>query len=454
MNVAEILRATGGRLIGGDRHAIIDPRRISTDSRSVRRGDLFVAIKGDRFDGDAFAGDALTRGALGAVVTRDDVVAKAPGKVIIRVDDGTKALQQIAHHHRMRFSLPVIGVTGSNGKTTVKEMIAAVLSGSFKVLKTEGTKNNHIGVPQTLLKLTNAHEVCVLEMGTNHQGEIRFLAQIARPSMGVLTNIGPSHLEFFKDLEGVFSAKRELLDALPAGGCALVNGDDMYLSHVESRDHRIVRFGFRKRNHVRANHIFSAKGRLAFIVNERHPFSLRMLGLHNVMNSLAAIACGLEYGVSYSLMKKRLAAFAPAESRMHVKEVGGIVVIDDSYNANPLSMEYALEALAGYQGKTKWVVVGDMLELGKSEKRYHESVGVAVAKLALGGLFTYGKLSRHIAEKALASGMKNARIRHCATHEEIARALGKAARKGDVVLVKGSRGMRMEEVIKILEDRL
>ena len=233
MLIKKILKITNGKLLSGSAASDIDPMSISTDSRTIRPGEFFLPLKGNNFDGEKFIEDAFDKGAIGAFVG-----GRGPGtgdrdKIIIQVKNTTEALQKIAHVHRMEFDVPVIGVTGSNGKTTAKEMISKVLSSRFNVLKNEGTKNNHIGVPQTLLKLDKRHDICVLEMGANHKGEIRLLADIARPDIAVITNIGPSHLEFLKDLKGVFDAKREIFEFLDENSVAIINGDDKWLSKVK-----------------------------------------------------------------------------------------------------------------------------------------------------------------------------------------------------------------------------
>lgn len=231
----------------------------------VKKGDFFLPLKGDNFDGEKFIAEAFKKGAIGTFTTNDDRRTTNDAKVTIRVKSTLDTLHRLAHANRMDFNIPVIGITGSNGKTTAKEMISSVLSARFNVLKNEGTKNNHIGLPQTLLKLNKAHDICVLEMGMNHRGEIRLLAKMARPNIAVLTNIGPSHLKFLKDLKGVFEAKKEILEFLGKGALAIVNGDDKYLSGLKSRAFKIIKFGFDDKNDMRASLVSSGFNHIEFL---------------------------------------------------------------------------------------------------------------------------------------------------------------------------------------------
>jgi len=454
MKVKEIVRVTRGRLLSGDPGKEIDLSKVSTDSRSVKKGDFFVALKGANFDGDSFTGEALCRGAIGAVTTLcfSGCNLQLKGKVIIQVKDATKALSVIAAAHRKKFKIPVIAVTGSNGKTTVKDMTAAVLSSCYNVLKNEGTKNNNIGLPQTLLKLNKKHSACVVELGMNHRGEIRELCAIASPDIAVITNVGPSHLEFLQDLEGVYRAKREILDSFKdKRGTVVLNGDDKYLARIKEKNFRIVRFGFDGGNDYAAEVLGTDKNRISFSVNSGEIFAINMLGLHNVYNALAAIAVARLMKVSYRSIERSLAGFKPSGMRMASDNVRGIDIINDSYNSNPLSMSAALEALESYPAFSRWVVFGDMLELGDKSEYFHRMAGVLVAKSGADGLLTFGEHSKYALAEAGASGMHKKKLWHCSSHTEAARILKKVASKGDVILIKGSRGMKMEEVIKKLK---
>lgn len=447
MKVREIVQATGGKLLSGRSDLAIDPASISTDTRTIKKGDLFIALKGDHFNADDFADEALRKGSAGVVVSRPPA-HEVKGRVVIVVKDTTTALQDIAAYHRSKFMLPVIGVTGSNGKTTVKEMIYSVLSTRFNVLKNDGTKNNHIGVPQTLLKLNSHHDICVIEMGMNHEGEIRRLGRMSRPDVAVITNIGPSHIGLVGSMDKIFRAKKEILETLGRDDTAIINGDDKYLSRIRPGKHGLIRYGLSSENNVRAECVRSAKNKLLFTVNGEITFELNLLGVHNIYNALAAISVGSCFGISLESMKGALAAYKPASRRLDIKKVRGVAFIDDSYNSNPLSMECALKTLSSYQAGSKWVVSGDMRELGAFAKKMHERIGCQIARSGADGLITMGDMSVYTGRAARKYGMKADSLWHCSTHAEAASILRKSLKKNDVVLVKGSRSMVMEKVIE------
>lgn len=438
--------------MSGSLNADIDLSEISTDSRTIKKGDFFIALKGPNFDGNEFVEDVFGKGAAGAIISARGFRFSAPGKTIISVEDTTKAMRDIAACHRGKFKIPVIAVTGTNGKTTTKEMIAAVLSKKFNVLKNTGTENNHIGVPATLLKLKPKHDICVLELGTNHEGEIKLLAGIARPTIAVITNIGPSHLEFLRDLAGVYEEKKEVLKFLDRKtGLAVINGDDKYLSKIKSEGIDMLRYGFKASNDFCAEALRPAKDNLVFVVNKKMVYELNLCGMHNIYNALAAIALAGRFGISYRLAREAIFDYAPEKMRLDINRVKGFDVINDSYNSNPLSMNSALETLKYYPAKAKWVVSADMLELGRHSVRFHKLIGERIAKTGVSGLVTFGRLSRHTSSQAKELGMRRDRLWHCSSHDEIAGILKKMVRPGDAVLLKGSRGMKMEEVLSKLE---
>jgi len=455
MIVSEILKATGGTLISGNISARIDPASISTDSRTIKKGSFFLPLKGENFDGELFIDEAFKKGAIGSLTARRNIKSSMyKGKTIIIVKNTVKALQDIARHHRMKFYIPVIGVTGSNGKTTTKDMISHVLSKKFNVLKNEGTKNNQIGVSQTLLKLNKKHDICVLEMGTNHRGEIRLLSGVARPTIAIITNIGPSHLKFLKNLKGVFEAKKEILEFLGKNGLAIINGDDEYLAGLKCKGLRVIRFGFNDRNNLRASLLSASINHTEFLLDDKARFELNLLGTHNVYNALAAIAVGRHFKFSIKSIADSLAEYRPAYMRLNVKNIGGVIIIDDTYNSNPLSMKTALQAMRVLPSKGKWIVSADMLELGNKQDDFHSMIGESVAKAGFKGLLTFGTLSRNTYDSALRCGMNKDNTWYCSTRREVADILCRVAQRGDAILVKGSRAMKMEEVIEILQKRL
>ncbi|MCP9454689.1 MAG: UDP-N-acetylmuramoyl-tripeptide--D-alanyl-D-alanine ligase [Nitrospira sp.] len=441
-------------------------RRIHLDSRSIRRGDLFVAIVGDRFDGHDFVGAAIEGGAMGAIVQDTFHAAALVNRrggnerlpLLLGVRDPLLAYQQLASHHRSRFDIPVVAVTGSNGKTTTKEMVASVLAQRWKVLKTEGNLNNRIGVPQTLLRLDGRHEAAVIEMGVDRVGQTTRLCEIARPTVGLITNIGPDHLEFFGGMEGSMRAKAELLAWLPEDGAAVLNADDPYFEHLASRSRcRVVSFGFTHKADVRATQI-RVENRGTFfrlwLPGKVRPVAvrLRVQGEHNVANALAAAAVGNLLGVPPMSIVEGLSCFRPVAMRSQVFMSCGITIINDCYNANPASMKAAIRLLAQRgQGRKTIALLGDMLELGSAAASMHEEVGVFVAEQGISQLVVCGSWGRHVAAGAERGGLDRSRIvlvPDAARAGEVVKAL---ARSGDVVLVKGSRGMKLEQAVEILQ---
>lgn len=442
-------------------------RQLSLDSRSIHAGDVFVAMKGDRFDGHDFVGAALSRGAVGAIVhdTYDVApLALKPGTkrglpFILGVRDPLFAYQQLATHHRSRFHIPVVAVTGSNGKTTTKEMVASVMAHRWKVLKTEGNLNNRIGVPQTLFRLNGRHEGAVIEMGVDHIGQTTRLCEMARPTIGVITNIGPDHLEFFGNMEGSAQAKAELLDLLPPDGTAVLNADDPYYDYLAARARcGVVSFGFSAKADVRA---MDAKPdgndgtifRLLLPGKVRHIIvHIRVQGAHNVTNALAAGAVGAVLGLPGAVIAQGLSRFRPAAMRSQMLMSHGVKIINDCYNANPASMKAAVQLLAQTGAERKKIaVLGDMLELGSGAVRLHEDVGAFLAHQGIDQLVACGVLGQSLAEGAKRAGLDRTRILEVPDAAAAAAALKRIVKPGDVVLVKASRGMKLEEVVQALQ---
>lgn len=467
--VEEIREVIGAKVLTSDGAGWAKQRvrRLSLDSRSLRQGDLFVAVEGDRFDGHEFVGKALSQGAVGAIV-RDSFDmrqlamprrVKPTKPVVLGVRDPIVAYQQLAAHHRSRFQIPVVAVTGSNGKTTTKEMVASVLAQRWTILKTEGNLNNRLGVPQTLFRLTDRHEGAVIEMGVDNLGQTTRLCEIAKPTIGIITNIGPDHLEFFGSLEGSAQAKAELLDLLPSDGTAVLNADDPYYEYLAARAKcPVVSFGLSPRANVRADALRSdgrngTTFRLQLPGKRRHTtVHIRVQGEHNVTNALAAGAVGMVLGLPGSAIAEGLARFRPAAMRSQVIVSRGVKIIVDCYNANPASMQAAVQLLAQAGAGQKTVaVLGDMLELGPDAVRMHEEVGACVARHGIDRLVTCGTLARSLAEGAIRAGMESHRVQTMADASEAAAAVGELVHAGDVVLVKASRGMKLELVVDALQ---
>jgi UDP-N-acetylmuramoyl-tripeptide--D-alanyl-D-alanine ligase len=443
-------------------------RQISTDSRSVRRGDLFVALKGDQYDGHEFVPNVLSKGVAGAIVHDEYRLPPSPSGArringrpapfLFGVRDPLFAYQQLATHHRSRFHMPMVAVTGSNGKTTTKDMAAGVLAQRWPVLKTEGNFNNRIGVPFTLFRLTARHQAAVIEMGVDQEGQTTRLCEIVRPTIGLITNIGPDHLEFFGSMEGSAQAKAELLDMLPVDGTAIINADDPYFGYLAARARcRVLSFGFSDMADVRASGIVSdVRQGTTFrlhLPGKSRPTAVRVKahGTHNVTNALAAAAVGAALNLSGSMIVQGLGRFRPAAMRSQVVIHHGVHIINDCYNANPASMKAALQLLAQWSpARERIAVLGDMLELGSETDRMHREVGRFLAELELSRLIVCGTLGRHIAEGARQGGMAGPQIDEVVDASAAADQLKRIVRQGDVVLVKASRGIKMEQVVQAL----
>jgi len=450
--VKDILIATKGKLISGNEADIL--RGVSTDTRRIKGGELFIAIKGQKFDGHNFILDAVSKGAGGILVQEGCILNpnfRLPDISIISVENSVTALGDIASFHRARFNIPILGITGSNGKTTTKEMVSHILSKRYNVLKNFGTENNHIGVPLTLMQLRPEHTIAVLEMGANHPGEIRRLAEIVRPKSAIITNIGPSHLEFFSDLDTVFKTKIEVLEYLDEDGILVINGDDEYLSKLKT-GHKVIRFGLDKSYDFYADKIRIEPDGIDFRLNGKDELRLNIVGRHNIYNALAAIALSSNFGSPIDEIRESLSEFKMPNMRLEVKNVGDIRIINDTYNANPSSMRQAIEVLKEVTGKGRKVLVaGDMLELGNFSSRFHHLVGRQAAESGIDLIVAVGKLAEHIVNGALEAGMSAKKIKLCNFTKEACEVLAGLVKKGDTILVKGSRAMKMEEIVNALE---
>ncbi len=425
---------------------------VSTDSRTVGAGNLFIALRGETFDGHAFAAKAADAGAAAVIVDRafDASVLKTKDVTIVAVPDTTKALGQLALVYRMKFDIPVIAVGGSNGKTTTKEMIAAVLRTKHTVLATEGNLNNHIGVPMMLFRLRPSHTMAVLELGTNHFGELGYLCSIALPTHAVITNVGREHLEFFRDLRGVAKEETELFRFMDGSfGASYVNADDPHLVKAGAGLAKKLLYGRGAGADVRAEHVTVADdGRPSFDCSVKRlsrPYhvTLGASGMHNVSNALAAIAVGTSFGITLRSAAEALSEFTSASKRMEIIVRNGRTILNDTYNANPDSMLAALETLVSMKSAGKKIaVLGDMKELGAASEREHAAIGRAVKRLKPDVLITFGAMAEHISR---AAGVKESE--HCATKQQAIEAATAAAAPGDTVLVKGSRSMAMEDIV-------
>lgn len=457
ITTSDLKKLTGAELVNTE---LLKRRKISgvsTDSRAVKKDDLFFALKGEKFDAHDFIDSAVKAEAIVIVVHRDwaeknNQYFRTFPCVFVVVEDTTIAFGELAKIYRHKFDIPVIAIGGSNGKTTTKEMVKAVLQTKYDVLCTEGNLNNHIGVPQTLFRLRSKHTAAVIEIGTNHFGELKYLCGIADPTHGLITNIGKEHLEFFGNEDGVAKEELELFNYLNSvKGIAFVNSDDRYVEAGSKKVKKQISYGITSKADIKGKKIVTDKlGQSSFdIVWQKKDIafkvSLRVPGLHNVTNALAASTVGLSLRVKPKKIADALKHFSSASKRMEVLVSDSITILNDTYNSNPDSVIVALRTLSLFDTSSKKIVVlGDMRELGDASKREHTNIGVIVSEMGFDHLFTFGPFSKYTSE---AFGPT---AKHFGSKEELLLELKKILKRGDVVLIKGSRGMKMEEVVNQL----
>ena len=455
MALRELLEAVDGRLLGEfhDLSAPVD--RVDTDSRSIRPGSLFVPLAGERSDGHTYIPSALEQGAAGCLTARDLEHCR-PDRFYVRVDDTRKALGDLAAYVRKKHPVPLIGVTGSVGKTTTKDMAAAVLGVKYRVLKTEGNFNSRVGLPLTLLRLEDSHELCVLELGMSQAGEIRYLSGIARPDVAVITNVGDAHIENLGSRENIFRAKCEIFSSMGPEGLAILNGDDPLLASLRGKlPCGAVFVGRGEGNDYRAVREDSAGGRLRCeIRTPQGAFRAEIpaLGAHMVYPALTAAAVGERYGLSHEDIARGILRFEPAGMRMDVLHRGrGITILNDAYNANPQSMRAAIEVLRDSGEGRKVAVLGDMFELGSLAPALHAGVGECLGRAGIGCLVAVGPLSADMAQGARDAGVGE--VYHCPDKEGAKRVLEGLIAPDTAFLVKASRGMKLEELADFLKER-
>ena len=457
----EVLAATDAEVHSGKLRGNDTIPHITTDTRKIAAGDLFIALRGENFDGADFAADALHKGAaavlvnapLSASVQKD--LKKEKGTVLT-VPDTLKAYQEIAHAWRMKFDIPVVAITGSNGKTTTKDLTAAVLSGRGAVCRTAANYNNEVGLPLTLLGITEDDTAAVVEIGMRGLGQIAALAPVAAPNIGIVTNVCEVHMELLGSIENIAKAKAELVEAIPAGGTVLLNADDERVAAMRSMAAdgvRVLTYGLGADADIRAEALRLAAGGSQFMVtwgNERHDYSIPLAGRHNVSNALAALAAGFVLGCTPQEMQAGLRTLTPTKMRYEVHEIGARRFINDAYNASPSSMCAAIETTASLYHGRRIAVLGDMLELGVAAEEAHREIGKRVAELGFAALVTYGEQARWMHKAAEAAGCSV--CYHAESHEAAAKYLREMLVDGDTVLFKGSRGMKMEQIIALLTE--
>jgi UDP-N-acetylmuramoyl-tripeptide--D-alanyl-D-alanine ligase len=456
----EVLTATQGTWLSrGKPHKRF--RRVETDSRAVKPGDLFVALKGPNFDGHEFIRKAWDKGARGVVVEAARVgnLLKGGSKkkrnplAVVHVNDTLRAYQDLASFHRARFSIPVVAITGSNGKTTTKEMVSRVLATRWRVLQTQANFNNAIGVPKTLLRLHSGHQAAVIEMGVDQVGQTTRLCEMARPTLGVVTNVGPDHLEFYGTMARSAVSKAEIFPWLPSDGAAILNADDRYFRQfLKKAKCPIVSFGLTDHAAVRGSQPIWDGRRTAFnlwLPNRKTSkrVSVRTMGVHNISNALAGAAVGHALGFSAADIVAGLEKFRPAPMRSEIRRYGGVIYLYDCYNANPASVKAALGVLVELDPMRKTIaVLGDMLELGPQEIQFHEEIGRYAAKMQVGHVIACGTFGPTL-EKGVRAVRKSMPVTVVKDAIEAGECLKTLVKRGDIVLIKASRGAQMERVL-------
>jgi UDP-N-acetylmuramoyl-tripeptide--D-alanyl-D-alanine ligase len=447
--VAEFTHATGE----------FDHKAVATgysiDTRTLQHGDLFFAVKGERLDGHDYVDAALAAGAVAAVVSKEQYPRFTVKSRLLVVKDTLAALQSLSSAVRRIWGKPVVGVTGSMGKTTTKECIAHVLSSRFRVLKSVGNLNNHFGMPLQLLRLEPEHQVAVIEIGMSHAGEITSLSALAQPDIGVVTNVAPVHLEFFDSIADIARAKYELIASLPSGGTAILNSDDEYVSQF-GRDFRgkVVMFGIHKPADICAQNVVTRGqqgSEFDLSIGGLHEHAtLPLVGEHNILNALAAVAVAVELGIQPSTAVASLATISPADKRGEVEQFNGATIVNDCYNSNPKALRAMVDALVSLPAKRRIVVAGEMLELGPSGGALHRECGEYIASRNIDMLLGVRGLASSMVEAARAKGMKASFV---TTPEDAGAWLAGEIREGDAVLFKASRGVRLEKALETLRNR-
>jgi len=461
MNCNEVLEAVNGILIAGNNFTEFS--NISADSRTIEKDELFIPIKGERFDGHDFIADAFKKGAAGTITHKDpqNIIEKNEellfkDKTIIYVNDTKEALFNIASYYRRKFSIPFIGITGSVGKTSTKNAIACILQQKYNVLKTPGNFNNDIGVPLTVFKLEPHHEAAVFEMGMSAEGEIRQLTSIIKPDIGVITNIGITHIEKLGSRQNILKAKLEIIESMDENGLLVLNGDDDLLYGLkDSLDKKVIYFGISNDVDYKAYNIKNAgEAGIYFDINikgEKYNIHVPTPGMHNIYNILAGIIVGIEMGLSAEQVIEGVKNFKQDRMRLNIIEHNNVKIIDDTYNASPQSMEAALRLLNDINTNTRRIaVLGDMLELGDWAFASHYNIGKLAFLLGIDYILAVGQYSQYLIKGAIESGADFNKAKSFSSKEEAIPFLKNILKEGDVVLIKGSRAMKMENVVSEL----
>lgn len=453
MLLNEIAKAVNGKLIDNNGTSLI--QGISTDTRTIKKGELFIPLIGERFDGHDFIKEAEKKD-IGAVIVsynwwKNNQTPMAVPTIV--VEDTLKALQNLALHHRKKFNIPVVAVTGSNGKTTTKDMIASILGTKLNIVKSKGSFNNEIGLPLTLLEISEKTQAVVVEMGMRGLGQIAELAQIAKPTMGVITNIGPVHLELLGTIENIAKAKGELVETINSGKVFL-NGEDYWCKQISQKANSLTfYYGFNDNCDIRAENIqlLSDSSAYKLIIDKQSiDIALPVPGKHNILNSLAAAGVAYELGLDLETIQAGLSAVSLSEKRLNTFEKNQVIYINDTYNANPISMCASIDILARTKGLRKIAVLGNMYELGEYEKEGHFTVGKHIYKNKIDYLITVGDLAAMIGHGALEEGMPKSNVYSFQTNQEAIEFLKGFINKKDAILFKGSRAAKMEDILEAI----
>ncbi len=461
LTIRDVLEATKGTLIQGDQSTSID--KLSIDTRTICPDDFYLPLKGENFNGHQFIREAVEKGAAGVFKEKSwgsleiqTIINKFPRLAIIEVDNTLKALQNLGRYKVDQSNPKVIGITGSVGKTTTKDMISQVLEEDFSILKTKGNFNNEVGLPLTLLNLQQEHQIAVLEMGMSNFEEIQTLVKMAPPNIAVITNIGSAHIQNLKSKENILKAKMEIAGDLKAGDILLLNGDDPLLWELRNikAPYRKVYYGIHKHNDVYPLGIAQQESGSVFKVHiggKEREFHIGLQGKHQVANAIAALWIGYYYNMEYPELRRGLEKIQVSDMRFEAHEIGKTKIINDAYNASPESMKASIEVIENTECNRRILVLGDILELGDYSEQGHRKVGSFISKGNYHRLITKGKDAKWIGLEAVKQGFPAEKVEHVKTNEEAAKLLVRWMEPMDLVLIKGSRGMRMEEIIEILE---
>lgn len=457
LKVVDLLSATGGEFIHGGIGSQI--AGVSTDTRTIKKGEIFFALEGKNYDGHRFVKQALSNGAIGAVMSSEKRIEHSlfngSGEwILIEVADTLRALGDLAKYYRQRLQTGFVAITGSNGKTTTKDMAYHVLKNFKKVSRSRKSFNNYVGVPLTIFETDSTYDFCIVEMGANAPGEIKRLSEIISPDITILTNISDTHLEGLGSIEGVANAKAEFIENMNENGTLIINADDVWCNKIANRfKGRVVDFGFNEDARIRASKVMRNKSGFTFTVNSNININVPVLGRHNVYNSLAAIALCDVIGVNVQDIDGKFIDFKLPPMRMEKQVCGDIIVINDEYNSNPSSMLAALDEFSYLPASGRKIFIcGDMLELGKETERLHREIGKEVAKAKIDVLWTVGHFSQFVAEEAIANGMLKENVLNFETSEEICSFVLSQLKSKDMVLIKGSREMKLECISSQIQD--